>query len=71
MQPQPIETAPKDGTVILTDVGIVRWLCLYGYCRPNNWVMCAPCGHCPECADNGYFIEEPTLWTPLPDWMKG
>jgi len=69
MQPQPIETAPKDGTVILTDSGVALW---NGSRWPRaSWIACDPQGASYECEDYGSFALEPTLWTPLPDWMKG
>jgi len=73
--PQPIATAPRDGTVILSDCGCVRWV------PPNyddrkkgkldgKWRDCSPWGSDYECADYGYSYSEPKLWVPLPEWMK-
>jgi len=61
--PQPIENAPQDGTVILTEYGFVtyHWL---------GWVLCHADGWQPNCADHGPFLCEPKLWVPLLDWMK-
>lgn len=66
--PQPIETAPRDGTPILTDRGILRWA---HYRR--DWEFCTPTSD-ELCQDNGSYVPlagfRPTLWEPLPDWMQ-
>lgn len=67
MIPQNIDTAPKDGTAILTDVGVVCWATFL--CRTSGWFLCYPWGGMPAGADDGEFRENPTLWVPLPDWM--
>lgn len=63
-EPQPIETAPRDGTIILTDVGV---------CQPsrNGWTACTVDGWdlCNSSEQNA-SKQNPTLWQPLPDWMK-
>lgn len=72
MQWQPIETAPKDGTVVLvwpidwqcsatgspnTDMWICQWSDFY-----NRWV---------EAAGEEYFgPQTPTHWAPLPEPPK-
>lgn len=67
--PQPIETAPKDGTPILTDVGIVRSPYPKQQRKRVVWYFCDSRGD--EFTDEGYECEaSPTLWEPLPDWMK-
>jgi hypothetical protein len=71
MQPQPIDTAPKDGTAILTDEGVVAWNDLWyrwWYVYLNGSEMCID----PQAVSSGHCTDrpQPTLWTPLPDWMK-
>ncbi len=71
--PQPIETAPKDGTVILTDEGFVLYLDQKRWGSPvphGKWALCDPGGYVFECADNGPFLCNPKLWEPVPDWCK-
>lgn len=73
MNPQPIESAPRDGTVILTDCGCAMYLdqCYWGSPVPSGrWAECSPGGTPDECADNGIFTCSPSLWVPLPEWMK-
>lgn len=70
---QNIDAAPHDGTVILTECGIVTYVTSKFWMagRPVNsgrWALCSPDGNLYECADNGPFFEEPKLWTPLPVW---
>jgi hypothetical protein len=57
--PQPIKTAPKDGTPILSNLGVIFWVKLE--------------------SGNGFWLFQdhetewglvPTLWVPVPDWMK-
>lgn len=72
MKPQPISSAPRDGTVILTDYGFVMFMSQkqWGSPVPNGeWVECDPFGHPYHCADNGYWSCTPNLWTPVPEWI--
>ena len=67
IDPQPIETAPKDGTVILTDKGTAKYFDAgegTRYCRLTKWWLCdtdCDCGLPDEsiCVD-------PTCWIPMP-----
>jgi hypothetical protein len=55
-----IVTAPRDGTVVLTNEGTAR------YVSKERWAFTD--GNIPSCADNGMDISslEPTLWMQLP-----
>lgn len=72
MLPQPIETAPRDGTVILTDCGFAKWLDQRQWGSPIDhyqWTECDPYGNIYRCADNNYLCH-PRQWTPTPDWIR-
>lgn len=62
--PQPIETAPKDGTTILTDCGFANWQTTW-----KRWVECDPNGYVYDCADNGPWECNPLVWEPVPEWV--
>lgn len=70
-QPQPINTAPHDGTTILSDVGFCRWIepGQWGSPMPKGWHECDPFGNLFECADNGYWQCMPSKWMPVPQWI--
>lgn len=68
---QPINTAPKDGTVILTDCGTAKF---YGPRCDNDsgWYCCDSYGSVFYCSETGYefAICNPSHWMsipPLPD----
>jgi hypothetical protein len=62
---QPIETAPKDGTIVLAWDGRAVYVAFYGrYALWNemSWIG----GHCKVA-----HITQPTHWMPLPEPPKG
>lgn len=72
--PQPIDTAPKDGTVILTDCGLVKstnMIQLASRGEEQVWVLCTSNGNIYEDSDYGPITESPKLWIALPAWVKG
>lgn len=67
---QPINTAPKDGTVILTDEGTVCYVDQQHWGSPvtNGWYLCSPNSH-PEQGNSDYeiFPLSPKIWMPMPE----
>jgi len=75
--PQPIATAPRDGTVIITDYGIACFMTpaechgYWGHQYPDGrWVLCSTGGAWEEDSDYGVRVVPPSRWVPLPEWMK-
>lgn len=70
MTPQPIDTAPKDGTLILTDMGFARWSPYW-----NSGLYWYECDSGGDILRDEYGTPRgeicPALWCPLPEWMKG
>lgn len=66
----PIATAPKNGTVILTDEGTSCYLDQRNWGSPvkNGWYLCFADGNIPCCADDGMSISaiDPKVWMKLP-----
>lgn len=58
---QPIESAPKDGTLVLCAAGALMASCMYRSHMTPNWVLPG---------QNGWIWpfgkEDPTHWMPLP-----
>lgn len=71
-KPQPIETAPTDGTIILTDQGVAMYIDrrFWGSPTKDGWALCDRSGNAYDCADNGTYYLDPEVWVPLPRWMK-
>lgn len=73
MEPQPIESAPRDGTTILTEHGFARYLDQKRWGSPvkhGEWAECSPDGRIYECADDGPWYCSPKWWTPVPTWIN-
>lgn len=70
LEPQPISTAPRDGTVILTNDGIAVWEDSPYYDIKPCFVLCTPNGDVYEDVDYGPWPLRPEHWIPLPDWIK-
>jgi hypothetical protein len=70
---QPIDTAPKNGTPVLTDCGICLYVKpeLWGSPMDKGWHDCDYGGHIYECADNGPYQSDPNFWMPLPEIPVG
>lgn len=65
--PEPISTAPTNGTPILTDEGFVVFKKLFK--SPGGWISCDPTGDIFGCYDCGMKSCKPTLWEPVPQWI--
>ncbi len=69
--PQSIETAPRDGSVILTEQGFALYLDQNHWgsaVEHGKWACCDPSGSIFECADEGHYLCTPSLWEPVPSW---
>ncbi len=60
MNVQSILTAPKNGSVILTDEGFARW-------GLGGWLACDPMGDYIV-NDYGLIRCSPSMWTNAADW---
>jgi hypothetical protein len=70
---QPIMTAKRDGTVILSDQGSCRWVtwACNGKNNDGAWYLCEVNGYIPSCVDWGIETSQldspaPTRWVPFP-----
>lgn len=71
--PKSIDSAPKDGTVILTDCGFAMCLCQQNWGSPvkhGKWAVCSPQGHLVDDSDYGIETCLPKFWVPVPKWIK-
>lgn len=64
LRPIAIDMAPKDGTVILSNAGTVRWS--PNFIEAEGWYLCDLHGNIPKCAEEHYDISRafPTKWIP-------
>ena len=66
-----IESAPKDGEVVLTDEGSAKYVDRRRWGSPvtNGWYLCTSDGDIPTCADNGMEISSinPKMWMSMPE----
>ena len=70
LEPRPIALAPLDGSVILADCGVCRYLGNEDDYSSREWVDCAPNGLPFSCVDHGLSAARPTSFLPLPGWMR-
>lgn len=61
-----IDSAPMDGTVILTDEGTAKYADHWGI--DKGWYLCTTHGDIAHCADDGYIVSSvsPKRWTYIP-----
>jgi hypothetical protein len=70
---QPIDTAPKDGTVILTNDGICKYRLKNSPWAPKGieqWLACYYDGNPFTCVEEGPWECSPTYWMALPPLPK-
>jgi hypothetical protein len=63
------ETGPRDGTVILSDCGFVKWASAFDRSEPT-WLQCNPEGYIFRTRHEDAFECSPTFWQPVPSWIK-
>lgn len=68
MKWNPIETAPRNETPILTDVGICLWANPKNWGSPikEGWILCDYAGTLFEDIDKTYCYCHPQFWMELP-----
>ena len=59
-----IASAPRDGTVIFTDVGLVKFALFDGV---SDWYICDIDGFLFNDSDSGPQLTAPYWWIPLPE----
>jgi hypothetical protein len=69
---QPIETAPKDGTVVLTEEGLAVYIDPKRWASPveEGWQLCYEGGNPFHDSDDGWepFRINPKWWMPIPEF---
>lgn len=71
--PSSIDSAPRDGTVILTNEGFALFLDQKNWGSPvahGRWASCDPSGFIFDCVDEGPYYCNPTIWMDVPEWIK-
>lgn len=64
----PVDTAPKDGSLVLTDQGFALFVVPghWGSPMPSGWHL-ADAGGNPICDEDGTYIRlAPRFWSPIP-----
>jgi hypothetical protein len=70
---RPIETAPRDGDVVLTNQGTAKFLKNTDHFRiDDGWYLSDLEGYIPNCLNNGISVSkiEPRLWMEIPSFSK-
>lgn len=71
---QPINTAPMDGTVVLTDRGTACYVDQRQWGSPvtDGWYLCDSYGDIPSCAEDGMSISSihPNAWQEMPEYLR-
>lgn len=67
---QPIETAPRDGTVVFTNAGTAMFVEQSSWRSPvtDGWYLCTTDQEIPNCAEHAMEVSRisPTRWMPIP-----
>lgn len=68
---EPIDTAPKDGTVILTTEGTARYVDPKHWGSPitRGWHLCSSSGDIPNCEEEDACLLSPGAWMTMPEYF--